>query len=731
MVKNIWNRRPKAKTIFKAVLLASSPATVWAFDLGTASSTSGSSVVAPADTPTQGSLTATEPQSVIGQQYIENNMTGMSNYIEAAAIAPSVWSYSPNGPGGNDNPGLTLRGFQDGQYNVLFDGIPFSDGADFTHHATSYIDAQDMGSMVIDRGPGGASTLGDATFGGSIYVNSKNPLADPTATLRVQQGSFDSKLIGAQFDTGVMQNYGDTSAFIDFNHYSTNGALTNDYLDRSNLLIKLSRPLSDNTTLTFLAMANQSFQNASLGATASEIARYGTNYGLNQNPNSQAYVGYNHDLFNSTFSYIDLKSQQGTWTLDNKFYANSYSHNALQGYDPNGNGGVGGANGTPYGANNIPGITGLTAYSTFGDTFRATKAMGNDDLNTGIWIERQIHHSWNNNVDLTLGGATLANGAPIGPAALGNTAAGYAEENSALNTIQPYVEYVWRPNDRWAITPGLKYDDINRTQLNQGGFITPGIPASVSATYHAVLPSLDAHYYLNDHWSAYGQAAEGFVAPLLSYLSSAANYNIIAPQKTMNYQTGTVYKTNELTMSGDIYYITNNNLIQQTAAVGAGGLPVYQNAGVVQYRGVEGEATYVLGHGFSLYGNASFNGTTAQASTPILNAPLFMSALGFLYNDNALNGSLIAKEIGSRVTGTDANGNNVTLGSYTVVNFTTGYKFANLNGWAKNATVQFQVDNILNRTDIIAQDGNTQVTGNPLFWTLFGRIYNMSVTFAF
>ncbi len=719
-------KRSFAKRLTGILVASTFPTTLWAYDLGAVSTGSGGPAqnqtpvdAAPAVAPTQNTLTATEPQSVISQQFLENTQTGMSNYIEAAGIAPGVWSYSPNGPGGNDNPGLTVRGFQDGQYNVLFDGIPFSDGADFTHHTTSYLTNEDTGSVVVDRGPGRASMIGDATFGGSILVNSKNPMSDPGATVRLQEGSFNSRLTGFQFDTGVMQNYGDTSAFIDYNHYTTDGALTNDPMRRSNFFAKLSRPLSDNTTVTLVAMQNDSYQHASLGATAAEIAQYGSNYGLNMDPTSQAYMGYNFDHFTSNMDYIELNSRQNNWLFDNKLYTNSYTHVASQGYNPNGVSPNSSAGYTP--GNDVPGLTGLTQYTSYGDVFKAVDSLGNDDLGMGIWVERQVHQSWNNNVDLTTGSSLVDV-----PGTTSN-----AGENSALNTFQPYLEYVWRPNDKWAITPGVKFDDINRTQLAYGIDTTPGLAGgsySNSATYTAVLPSLDVHYYVNDHWSAYAQAAEGFVAPLLSYLGGADPTSVITPQKTNNYQIGTVFKTNQLTMSGDFFYITNNNLIQQ---VGYNILPVYQNAGSVIYRGVEGEATYSLGKGLNLYGNYSFEETSAAANSPVLNTPMVTSAAGLLYNQGAVNASLLAKEIGSRITGQDANGNNVTLGSYTVVNFAAGYKLGTIDGWARNSTIQFQVDNLFNRTDIIAQNGNTQISSTPLFWTMYGRIYNLNLSTTF
>ncbi|WP_297504097.1 TonB-dependent receptor plug domain-containing protein, partial [Ferrovum sp.] len=411
--------KPLISGLFHASMLTALPGTLWAYDLGSVSSGAGNSneAIPPAESasanaPTQGSLTATEPQSVINRNYIENTQAGASTYVDNAAIAPGVWSVSPNGPGGSDQGGLVMRSFQDGQYNVTFDGIPFADGADFTHHVNTYFLGQDTGEVTVDRGPGRASTVGDATYGGTIALRSNDPQGDPTATVRSQIGSFNSRLVGFQYDTGVMQNYGDASGFIDYNHYQTDGALTNDNERRGNLFAKFIKPLSENTAITVVVMQNHTYQNDSPGATAPQIAQYGSHYGLNQNPLSSAYVGYNNDNFTSNFDYIGLQTRFGDWKIDDKVYTTIYAHDAMNGYNPNGTtatiqgaypGGIlmGGAN---PGSRNIAGLTGMTTYTSYGNILRATRAIGDDDLDFGLWIERQLRQSWINNVDLSTGG---------------------------------------------------------------------------------------------------------------------------------------------------------------------------------------------------------------------------------------------------------------------------------------------------------------------------------------
>jgi len=107
--------------------------------------------------PTESRLDALQPMSIINLQTIQNSVAPSADYAMIANLAPSVTNFSSNGPGLNESK-PTLRGFSDGMYNVTFDGIPFGDGNDFTHHTTSYFPAKLIGRETIDRGPGTAST---------------------------------------------------------------------------------------------------------------------------------------------------------------------------------------------------------------------------------------------------------------------------------------------------------------------------------------------------------------------------------------------------------------------------------------------------------------------------------------------------------------------------------------------------------------------------------------------
>lgn len=72
--------------------------------------------------PSQGSLTARSAQSLISNEYIRNYTSPFSDYSQVLQMAPGTFSVSANGPGLSDTK-TYFRGFQDGKYNMTFDGI--------------------------------------------------------------------------------------------------------------------------------------------------------------------------------------------------------------------------------------------------------------------------------------------------------------------------------------------------------------------------------------------------------------------------------------------------------------------------------------------------------------------------------------------------------------------------------------------------------------------------------
>lgn len=653
---------------------------------------------APAQAPTQGSLSASEPKSIINRNYIQNSTAPTANYSDILQIAPSVSGVTPNGPGLMETQSLSIRGFQDGQYNVTFDGIPFGDSNDFTHHSTSFFTSRNLGSIAVDRGPGDASQIGFATFGGTVALTSIEPSLTPAFTVLGSYGSWNTWLTGAQFNTGDLQQWGDARAVVGYDHSSSDGYLTDVSQRRDNFYFKLDKPIGDNTVLTLYANYNRIFQNTSLGATAAQIRQFGPNFALNNDPASQAFSGYNFDRINTDFEYIGLQTVLGGWKLDNKLYTYGYYHDGFNGMDPNGET----PNGTVFGANNVPATQMANNYRAVGDIFDAQRELGPGRLQLGAWVGYQTNFRDNMNVDATLNFALQQLNFTM---------------HDTLLTAQPYIQYAWKLPYGFTLTPGIKFVSFTRS-LNTPENQKSGLPLNFSHTWTKALPSVTLHKQINGNWSAYAQYAQGFLAPNLNvfYVPNPAQSGQPAPEQTDNYQIGTTYKTNRLTLALDLYYINFHNAVTSTTI---GGNVFFANAGGAVYKGIETEATFYAGYGFSLYGNLTFNSAKQKSTGDWMpNAPQQTAALGVIYDRGPLHGSLIGKYVGHQFGDT---GDSQPIGGYMVTNLAAAYTIKSPTTWMRNTRIGLEIDNLFNRNSINGLAGYTAQDNTPLYWTIPGR----------
>lgn len=672
--------------------------------------------------PTQGSMVATEPQSTIGSLYLQENVAPTGDYTDAAAISPSVYTVTPNGSGLMESAVVSIRGFQDGQYNVTFDGIPWMDSNDFTHHSTSYFTNQETSSVTVDRGPGTASTLGNATFGGTITVDSISPRKQFGISPYLSLGSWSTAVEGARIDTGSFGSSG-ASAVINLQNGSSDGYLTFSGQRRQSVFAKLVQPLGENTTLTFAAMANKLNQYVPFGATKAQIAEFGVNYGLNNDPTSQAYYRYNEDKINTNMAYVGLHSEFDGWKIDNKAYTYGYNHFGFNGEDPNGET----PNGTFYGPTDVPGQHMRNTNRSWGDIVRLAKELGPGEVRTGVWYDHQDDIRWLYEFDDTLDQLNpVANpGAPTL-----QLAAADRRMNDTLVTIQPYLEYQWNISDNAYFVGGVKYNDFKRN-INAPVNQKTGTPLSYSKTWTATLPSASFHYAFSPNWTAYAQWAKGYLAPNLNLFyvpNPAVSDSAVAPEKTTNIQLGTTWSGDRLTLSADVYKINFNNFVQ---SVKVGGVTEFYNGGGVHYKGLELEGTYMLGDGFSVYGNGSLNRAIQTTDNQWnANTPHKTAALGFIYSNGAVYASLIDKFVGKTYYTANAE-NDTPIGGYAVTNFAASYRFDPHISDMKDFKIGLQVNNLFDNTTINALAGTTGADGTPLYFTIPERNYQLTLSARF
>lgn len=650
--------------------------------------------------PTTTPLTVTQPTSVIDKHYIENNIPQTANYDKVINVAPSVMVQ----PASGGDSKISIRGFQTGQFNTTLDGIPLRYWNGYLSSA-SLITTNDLGQVTVDRGPGTASTVGDATFGGTVALQTKSPMSTLATTATTSYGSFNTPLYGIQFDSGQIKSANGGSFFLDTQFTKSDGYYTNDASERKNVALKVVQPLSDNTTLTFVSLYNNLSVHSFAGASLAQIAAYGPNYGLSSSPNQQNYAGYNRYQRQTDFEYLGLKSDYGEgWHLENKLYTFGFSYGDynLQGRDVSGNSSLG----TIFGANNVPGRSSPGNFRSYGNVIALTKDLPDGAVKVGAWADHQPGYRARFNVDMTLAQKYIST---------------VEDRNFALDTFQPYVEADWKALPDLTITAGAKYAYVKRSYAALVDPNTLG-PLNYSQTWGKALPSLAANYKLSPNWSVYAQAAEGFLTPPDALPGTAS----VQPQTTWNYQVGTSYQTRAFTLAGDVYYIDFQNMI---GSRNIGGVTSYFNQGGVIYKGVEVEGTVHVGDGFSVFGNGSLSSAkNIQTRQWIAEAPNATLAAGLIYEEGNWHASLTDKWVGQRFGDV---GEKQPLSPFNQLDMAVTYKVKNPLPNLAAVTAKFGINNILDNRTIVDFSGYSGVSSTPLFYTQIGRNIYSSLTVQF
>ena len=668
--------------------------------------------------PTESPLDARQPQSVLSLQYIANNVAPTADYATIANLAPSVANVETNGPGLSEAKHTTIRGIDDGGYNVTFDGIPFGDYNTFTHHTTSYFPAKLLGQIVVDRGPGTASTIGNATFGGTMALYSKDPRTESGFIPTLSFGSWNTRLGHFELNSGLLHGLDQASALVAYQRMETDGYRTNADMKRDTYYVKYLQPVGQNTVITVLSSVNKiSFGNPGT-VTQQQIDLFGRNFGLKDDNTA------NHlDLLNRRYNYQDKKADfeylgletalTSGWKVENKVY--TYSYNNVSHEKPKV--GTGAAAGTMLGS------VKLNEYRTYGDTFALSNESDLGTFKVGLWYDTTTNHRYTYGVNYDTTGADTIDlsatalykaAAPGGNPATLPGAAGYDYKYLLVDkntSWQPFAEYQWRITPDLDLNAGVKYmkftRDFNAT-VNQ----TSGRQALVaSRTDSETTPSVTIHYTVAKDWAAYAEIARGFQAPseANSFYVDDSNLSKIAikPELSTNYQAGTVFKHDRFNADVDVYLIDFKNYAYNGPADASGDPTYYGIAGGAHYSGIEAEATYSFGRGISGYVNGSINDATFKGSKlDVPQVPETTASFGLIYDHEGFFGSFIEKYVGSwavydTITNPDLAGGGASRTArsqtYALGDVSVGYGSKVGLGFLRSFKVRLQVSNVFNQ----------------------------------
>ncbi len=728
--------------------------------------------VAAALAPMDALLSETSARTEITSTMIQNFMSPVADYGEAVEMAPGTFTTNSNGVGLGQSK-TYFRGFPDGDYDIKFDGIPWSDTNSVSHHSWAFFPTQFLGGIDFDRSPGTASTIGYAPFGGSINLLSK-PFS-PVENIRgsVAYGSFNTKLFDGEYDSG---NFGPGHKFnlnVDVHHMGSDGYQTFNHQTRNAGDIQVQYKLSDKTTITgYSGVIWLDANTPNFNATRCQMYGAGTNYtctganapyagsGINflltNNSDPLLYFDnqYNYYHVPTDFEYVGVHKEFGKgFILDFKPYTYNYDNsekysNAVPITD---NAALVGTNYAPLGVTITTlcstlvkskytcGVDKYNSYRTYGETSQLSQVSKLGILRAGMW------YSWSNTNRHQYPADPLQNWLD---APLPNF-----KETFVQDSYQPYAEYEFHPTSKLFITPGIKfsYYTIGTKQFaDNGGKIgglgsnNPAAFISNGGSYFATLPSVSGNYRIHSNWSAYAQYATGSITPPSSTFdfTQSANGTPVATlpkqQKVTTYQTGTVLKLNRVTLDLAYFHIHFDSGYSSFTPLDTGE-PVYYPTPPSLTQGVEAESNISLTHGLSLYLNASYDNakytgsavtyctssaagctsTTPTITIPtpsglwVANTPSDILTEGLTYQHSGWDAGIFNKTVGTQRLDNGAFHNEATISPFTLTNLFLNYTIRG-NTRFNNTKFRLSFNNLFDEHNITGDSLATKITANTI-----------------
>ena len=698
--------------------------------------------------PVKASLDQTEPESIVSRDFIEQITPETGNISTVIFIAPSISGISANAGGIGNYFSTTMRGFQDGEYNVTYDGIAFGDTNNPTHHPNDYFPTSEIGAAVVDRGPGAAGDLGQANYGGAIHYFSPTVSDTFGVQQKVTYGSFNTLAAVTTLNTGYLPQLFGGKLMINLDERSSDTQLSHSGGYALNQMIKYVLPIGDKFTLTALvthAWSRYNFPDSNgPGETLPQIEAYGKDFQLTDILDEEHWYKWNFERKQTYFGYVDLNYQMtSNISVEDEPYAYFYSNKTDSTKDNSGligstSSAVGAKqatfDGDGQGANDVYGYLKRNDYNVEGDILRFKDVLPFGVLKVGALVEGSATYRQKAYYDFTDGYTPVYLYTPANDPLISTPTNYKLREHSSWLQEQVFVDFNWTPTDALTISPGFKYvnfrRDVNAAEENYGGKETG--PLEGTNTYNSPLYFLTVNYKILNYWSVYGQFATSFLVPQLAELEvPGVNLQHLTPETTTNYQLGTVYSRGALTADADVYLVDAANANVPCDVVADGETEAAScNAGKVNYNGVEGEAAYTLPIGLTFFANGSINDAVQAAQAPNIPAgiggnprqelaatPRWTDAVGLLLHHDAWRASLTYKQVGSAVVyNTPASGfpQGIKLPAYDTVNGSLAYDF-------KNFQIKLQCFNLLNRralTNYVPEAGETTLY-NPAATTAF------------
>jgi len=694
--------------------------------------------MAAATAPSGNTLDTVSARTQVNGEFIRNFMSPLADYSEYVNLAPGTFSLNPNGIGLGQ---AFFRGFQDGQYTMTFDGIPFEDTNTPTHHSWANFPSGWTDAVDFDRSPGLSSNFGPTNFGGSINLQSPQLFPDPNIRASVVYGSWNTRVLQLDADSGFFGPGSRNSFLTNIQQMLSDGYQTFNYQKRVAGYGKYQYRLNSHSALTLYGGLVDIWTNTpnTTNPTRAQVAQYGDNFLLTDTPllpngtPDPYYYGYNTYHVQTDFEYASYHTDMSDgWKFDTRAYTTRYWNKQFY------------QNGSTVSLSPAKpsGVDKLNGYRHAGDTAILSKESKWGIFRTGLWYDWAYTDRYQ---------------IPSNIITQQNTPLGNFHEHFITQSFQPFAEFEWHPRPKLVVTAGIKDAnyDMALNQFQDNGKTVGclgGVPSTDPVTkapiciggaqfvhhdinYNSWLPNIAARYYIKSSWSAYAQFAEGSIIPPSNVFDVPNGEVLVPPKPTIakTYQIGNVLKFNRWTLDADAYYVHFQNAYTSYTDPSTNEA-VFVATGPTNTKGIEAESNIIIGWGFSLYLNGTM-GSAKYASGPnypnggfwVANTPKNVESVallwrhknwdvgftdkrvGTLYNDNGtltyvINGVKIPFPVNEAVT----------INPFNLLNVYANYTIKN-ESWLRGSKIGLAINNLADSHNIVGITPATAATSTVPF----------------
>jgi iron complex outermembrane receptor protein len=538
--------------------------------------------------------TAEVPQAiaVVGKEELEEKK--MFNVKEALQGVPGVLIDSKNG---GFDARLIIRGaglkapYGIREIMVLRDGVPLTDPDSFTK--LDFVDTQDIERIEVAKGPGNLFATGSA--GGAIQIISRSVFDDSANQLRLGLGNYGTENYHVRY--GVV---GERQALA---ITATHRKMDNDWrtwneFDTTQTSLKHGYMFAGGSTLeSELAYSESNIQlPGAMDATLFEEFKSSGE----QSDTSEPWK--NSGRYSKTWFFnTRYEMESGNVSFKPRFYYNTWYH-----YHP---------------------VTGLINETedwvyNIGTDLEAHLRHESGTLVGGVTV-RQEEVPESRKYEYRDVRTTFRPFPPPGvnviDATLSDAKGNLASVSSSTNMLTGvYLQESWRPDDRWIIDAGMRYDVVNITEetdeftkydWGSGRYVAGDGHQETDKTFRLPAPKLAVSYRLNEFFNVFGMAAQAGQIPSASEISS--NPDLDAPV-SRNYEIGLKGRAAQWQFDASVYV---NPVKDEIIQVLTGGETEYANAGKTDKRGFEFTGSLEFMPGWQLGGYYSYADYTFDSFT--------------------------------------------------------------------------------------------------------------------